>query len=89
MYFEDDVSPEREFSGTKSRQRIRRKSECPVQSRQFALAIYDFRGEHPEDLSFCRGETVEILRTDNSGWWTGKLGKKIGTFPYNFVQIST
>jgi hypothetical protein len=89
IYLQDDISPEREISGTKSRQRIRRKSEGLAQLRQFALAIYDFQGERPEDLSFSRGETVEILRTDDSGWWTGKLGKKIGTFPYNFVQLST
>lgn len=89
IYFQDDILPQPDISNTKSRQRIRRKSEGLALLRQFALAIYDFEGERPEDLSFSRGETVEILRTDDSGWWTGKLGNKIGTFPYNFVQLST
>lgn len=87
-YFQDESTPELETTDSKNKSRIRRKGESNSQSRQFALAVYDFVGECAGDLSFSRGETVEIVKSNESGWWTGKIGLKIGTFPYNFVQIT-
>lgn len=49
---------------------------------------YDAQGE--DELSLKRGDIVEVLSTDakisgDEGWWTGKLGDKVGIFPANFV----
>lgn len=49
---------------------------------------YDAQGE--DELSLRRGDIVEVLSTDakisgDEGWWTGKLGDKVGIFPANFV----
>ena len=54
---------------------------------QSAVALYDFEKERDEDLEFTRGEIIEILEKNESGWWIGRLGDKIGTFPFNFVNI--
>lgn len=53
-----------------------------------ALFNYDAQGE--DELSLLRGEVVEILSKDakisgDEGWWTGKIGDKVGIFPSNFV----
>lgn len=87
-FFHDENNQELEICDSKLQQNIRSKSQSRSESRQFAFAIYDFAGERAEDLTFSPGEMVEIVKTDNSGWWTGKIGHKIGTFPYNFVQLS-
>ncbi|CAG9323046.1 unnamed protein product [Blepharisma stoltei] len=54
--------------------------------KECARALYDFDGERDGDLSFSRGDIIEVLQKTESGWWTGKLGSQVGSFPYNFVQ---
>ena len=48
-------------------------------------AIYDFIGEEEGDLTFSRGEIIEVL--DKAGdWWVGRVGDKQGIFPGNYVR---
>ena len=54
---------------------------------QNAVALYDFDKERNEDLEFNRGDMIEILEKNESGWWIGRIGDRIGTFPFNFVNI--
>lgn len=68
-----------------------KKKEISVQ--EFAKALYDFEGEDSSELSFKKGEIVEILQKfeqqeGNSGWWKGKhptTGRE-GFFPRTFVE---
>lgn len=51
---------------------------------------YDYEAQGEDELSLGRGDVVEVLSTDSKisgddGWWTGKLGDKVGIFPANFV----
>ncbi|XP_025192427.1 mitogen-activated protein kinase kinase kinase 10 isoform X3 [Melanaphis sacchari] len=53
-------------------------------------AIYNYDAQGEDELSLKRGDIVEVLSTDakisgDEGWWTGKLGDKVGIFPANFV----
>ncbi|XP_050433965.1 mitogen-activated protein kinase kinase kinase 10 isoform X2 [Adelges cooleyi] len=53
-------------------------------------AIYNYEAQGEDELSLKRGDIVEVLSTDakisgDEGWWTGKLGAKVGIFPANFV----
>ncbi|KAH8289780.1 hypothetical protein KR054_010785 [Drosophila jambulina] len=53
-----------------------------------ALYDYDARGE--DELTLRRGQIVVVLSTDSEvsgdvGWWTGKIGDKVGVFPRDFV----
>jgi hypothetical protein len=50
-------------------------------------AIYDFIGEEEGDLTFTRGEAIEVLSKDGD-WWMGRVGEKQGIFPGNYVQPS-
>jgi hypothetical protein len=31
--------------------------------------------------------TILKLILDDSGWWQGRMGQKVGLFPANYVQI--
>lgn len=53
-------------------------------------ALYDYEAQGEDELSLRRGEIVEVLSKDSKisgdeGWWTGKIGDKVGIFPANFV----
>lgn len=53
-------------------------------------ALYDYDAQGEDELSLRRGHIVYVLSKDSSisgdeGWWTGKIGDKVGIFPSNFV----
>lgn len=59
-------------------------------SSKFWTAIYDYDASGDDELSLQRGEIVEVLSKDarisgDDGWWTGKIGDKVGIFPSNFI----
>ncbi|RWS28393.1 Mitogen-activated protein kinase kinase kinase 9-like protein, partial [Leptotrombidium deliense] len=54
-------------------------------------AVYDYEANGEDELSLRRGEIVDVLSKDakisgDDGWWTGKLGDKVGIFPANYVE---
>lgn len=55
---------------------------------QYVTALYDFTAQNAGDISFKRGDRIEIVkRTDNANeWWTGKINGMVGQFPGNYVQ---
>lgn len=53
-------------------------------------ALYDYEAQNEDELSLKCGTVVLVLSTDSAisgddGWWTGKIGDKVGIFPSNFV----
>lgn len=53
-------------------------------------ALYDYQAQGEDELSLRRGHIVFVLSKDSNisgdeGWWTGKIGDKVGIFPSNFV----
>lgn len=53
--------------------------------------LFDYEAKGDDELNLRRGERVELLSTDfkisgDEGWWTGKVGDKVGIFPANFVE---
>jgi len=53
----------------------------------FCKAIYDYTSYDASALSFCRGDIIEVLHQQPSGWWDGLLGDERGWFPSNYVTI--
>jgi len=53
-------------------------------------ALYDYAAQADGDLSFRAGDVIEIVeRTANDNeWWIGRLEKKEGQFPGNYVQLN-
>ena len=58
----------------------------PIQS-LFCRALYDYESQDNSALSFRRGDIIEILSQQPSGWWDGLLGDERGWFPSNYVVI--
>ncbi|XP_052902780.1 mitogen-activated protein kinase kinase kinase 11 [Anopheles moucheti] len=53
-------------------------------------ARYDYQAQGDDELSLRVGQIVYVLSTDScisgdEGWWTGKIGDRVGIFPSNFV----
>lgn len=53
--------------------------------------FYDYEAQGEDELSLRKGEIVEVLSKDakisgDEGWWTGKIGDKVGIFPANFIS---
>ncbi|CAA7261462.1 unnamed protein product [Cyclocybe aegerita] len=53
----------------------------------FCRALYDYEAQDASALSFRRGDIIEILTQQPSGWWDGLLGEERGWFPSNYVAI--
>ncbi|XP_065214283.1 mitogen-activated protein kinase kinase kinase 11 isoform X2 [Planococcus citri] len=59
-------------------------------TRSLWIVFYDYKAQNEDELDLRRGEQVEVLSKDakisgDDGWWTGKIGDKVGIFPSNFV----
>ncbi|CAD5125233.1 DgyrCDS13472 [Dimorphilus gyrociliatus] len=52
-------------------------------------AMYDYKGRTPDDLSFVKGEILDVLDmdSDNADWWRAKRinSNSIGFIPSNYV----
>ncbi|KAI8083046.1 SH3 domain-containing protein [Halteromyces radiatus] len=49
-------------------------------------ALYDFQGQNAEDLSFHRGDIIQVNEHVNNDWWRGTLNGRTGLFPSSYVQ---
>jgi len=60
---------------------------APVQpQRPKATAAFDYTAQSPDELSFCVGDQITILKKDESGWWEGELHGQKGWIPANYMQ---
>ncbi|KAL7669116.1 hypothetical protein ACOME3_009785 [Neoechinorhynchus agilis] len=48
-------------------------------------ALYDFNSDVTGDLSFSKGQLINVTKRIGS-WWTGSIGLRQGHFPYNYVE---
>ncbi|KAI8431922.1 hypothetical protein MSG28_004467, partial [Choristoneura fumiferana] len=53
-------------------------------------AVFEYTAQGGDELTLRRGEIVEVLSKDpnisgDEGWWTGKIGDRIGIFPAAYV----
>ncbi|KAK3098251.1 hypothetical protein FSP39_017626 [Pinctada imbricata] len=48
--------------------------------------LYAYDAQDTDELSFNEGDTIDIVKEDPAGWWTGKLRGKQGLFPANYVE---
>ncbi|MBW0510299.1 hypothetical protein O181_050014 [Austropuccinia psidii MF-1] len=52
-----------------------------------AVAVYDFKSSEPGDLSFKKGDSINILEKVDQDWLLGSIGLRRGIFPLNRVKI--
>ncbi|ELW50427.1 SH3 domain-containing protein 19 [Tupaia chinensis] len=51
-----------------------------------AKALYDFRGENEDELSFKAGDVLSELESVDDDWMRGQLMGRSGIFPRNYIQ---
>uniref|UniRef100_A0A8C4PRQ2 GRB2 related adaptor protein n=1 Tax=Equus asinus asinus TaxID=83772 RepID=A0A8C4PRQ2_EQUAS len=52
----------------------------------FAQAQFDFSAQDPSQLSFRRGDIIEVLEGLDPHWWRGRFCGRVGFFPRSYVQ---
>lgn len=56
------------------------------------VALYDFqmapKDEEEGCLSFTKGTIINVLRRVDNNWVEGQIGRKIGIFPLEFVELN-
>lgn len=58
----------------------------PDRERQSARAIYDFKAQTSKELSFKKGDAINIVRQIDSNWYEGEHRGRIGIFPISYVE---
>eukprot|EP00299_Pterocystis_sp_00344_P014783 c7341_g1_i1.p1 GENE.c7341_g1_i1~~c7341_g1_i1.p1 ORF type:complete len:375 (+),score=101.00 c7341_g1_i1:52-1176(+) len=58
-----------------------------VQSNQKKVkAVFDFEGQHEDELSFRDGDVLTVVEESEEGWWKAELNGKQGMIPFNYVR---
>ncbi|XP_050343173.1 uncharacterized protein LOC126768858 isoform X3 [Nymphalis io] len=52
-----------------------------------ARALYTFNGQTARELSFRKGDVINVRKQIDSNWYEGEVHGKIGLFPYNYVEL--
>lgn len=51
------------------------------------IALENFSSIHYGELSFKAGDRIQLVKKDDSNWWLGKIGEKIGRIPSQLVML--
>lgn len=63
-----------------------RKSREPKTPTRRCEVAFAYTPMNEDELGLVVGETIEILKEIEDGWWMGKKNNQIGAFPSNFVK---
>ena len=69
-------------------QTIANNQQNAIINRPHGVALYDFHGQHNDELDLCEGETIYLLKHVNNEWIQGENAfGRLGILPTNFVRI--
>ncbi|XP_029988917.1 sorbin and SH3 domain-containing protein 2 isoform X2 [Sphaeramia orbicularis] len=57
-----------------------------LHQKQPARAIYDFKAQTAKELTFKKGDAVNIIRQIDSNWYEGEHRGQVGIFPISYVE---
>uniref|UniRef100_A0A8C7H4N3 Rho guanine nucleotide exchange factor 7 n=1 Tax=Oncorhynchus kisutch TaxID=8019 RepID=A0A8C7H4N3_ONCKI len=49
-------------------------------------ARFNFEQTNEDELSFNKGDVINVTRQEEGGWWEGNFNSKTGWFPSNYVR---
>ncbi|XP_015246317.1 PREDICTED: sorbin and SH3 domain-containing protein 2 isoform X15 [Cyprinodon variegatus] len=58
----------------------------PDREKQPARAIYDFKAQTAKELTFKKGDAVNIIRQIDNNWYEGEHRGRVGIFPIAYVE---
>lgn len=53
------------------------------------IAMYDYTANNEDELSFSKGQLINVLNKDDADWWQGEINGVTGLFPSNYVKMTT
>ncbi|XP_060897055.1 intersectin-2b [Labrus mixtus] len=53
------------------------------------IAIYDYAAANGDEMSFSKGQLINVLDKNNPDWWKGEINGTTGLFPTNYVKMTT
>uniref|UniRef100_A0A669EMH7 Intersectin 2a n=1 Tax=Oreochromis niloticus TaxID=8128 RepID=A0A669EMH7_ORENI len=53
------------------------------------IAMYDYTAANQDELSFSKGQLINILDKTNPDWWKGEANRVTGLLPTNYVKMTT
>lgn len=51
--------------------------------------MYDYTANNEDELSFAKGQLINVLNKDDADWWQGEINGMTGLFPSNYVKMTT
>ncbi|XP_054264037.1 intersectin-1 isoform X2 [Macrosteles quadrilineatus] len=54
-------------------------------STEKVIALYQYKAQNEDELSFEKDDVITIISKDEPAWWRGELNGSIGLFPSNYV----
>ncbi|XP_055362831.1 sorbin and SH3 domain-containing protein 1 isoform X15 [Betta splendens] len=81
---DQDVS--RTYSTMDGRHTPQSRRPTPDREKQPARAIYDFKAQTPKELTFKKGDAVNIIRQIDNNWYEGEHRGRVGIFPISYVE---
>lgn len=52
-----------------------------------ARALYDYDAREDNEISFKVGDIINVLQSNDSGWWIGEIRGQTGMFPTPYVRL--
>lgn len=56
-------------------------------SKPYGIALYNYEGAQPEDLSFKEHDIINLVRRIDENWYLGEINGKEGSVPVNFISV--
>ncbi|KAM7009645.1 uncharacterized protein sorbs2a isoform 11-T12 [Tautogolabrus adspersus] len=81
---DQDVS--RSYSTMDGRHTPQSRRPTPDREKQPARAIYDFKAQTDKELTFKKGDAVNIIRQIDTNWYEGEHRGRVGIFPMSYVE---
>ncbi|XP_015589739.1 intersectin-1 isoform X6 [Cephus cinctus] len=50
------------------------------------MALYPFRAQNEDEISFDKGDVISVISKDDASWWRGELNGTSGVFPSSYVS---
>uniref|UniRef100_A0A1A8LLB6 Osteoclast-stimulating factor 1 n=1 Tax=Nothobranchius pienaari TaxID=704102 RepID=A0A1A8LLB6_9TELE len=83
-YSDQDVT--RSYSTIDGRHTPQSRRPTPDREKQPARAIYDFKAQTAKELTFKKGDAVNIIRQIDNNWYEGEHRGQVGIFPIAYVE---
>ncbi|KAA8497149.1 Class E vacuolar protein-sorting machinery protein hse1 [Porphyridium purpureum] len=53
------------------------------------VTLYSFASNDPIELSFQKGDRIQVQRSNPDGWWQGHVTNRVGLFPVNYCALDS